>query len=140
MTSPLSYHEYQLVRCFFLPNRQARYLELLADHKRRPDVLKELAHFKHLDLRWAQALPPNCNRPISIAKLLQSKGAPASCWAISESEKLDGKELDLLEALDEIVGCGMGTFLSCLPGQLAYFEDEENRYLLHRPDSAPADH
>ncbi len=135
MTTPREYHEHQLVRCFFHPDRQYRYLELLADPKRRPEALKEFAHFKHLDLRWAQALPLNCSRPISVAKLLQSKGAPARCWAISESDKLDGKELDLLQALDDVLGCGIGTFLSCLPGHLAYFEDQKDRWLLHRPST-----
>ncbi len=135
MTTPRDYHEYQLVRNFFLPHRQSRYLELLADPKRRPEILKEFAHFKDLDPQWAELLPANCNRPITVLKLLQSKGAPARCWAISESEKLDGKELDLLEALDDVVGCGIGTFLSCLPGKLAYFEDEEDRWILQRPST-----
>ncbi len=135
MSTRREYHEHQLVRWFFLPDRQYRYLELLADPKRRPEALKDFAHFKHLDPQWASALPANCNRPITVLKLLQSKGAPARCWAISESEKLDGKELDLLEALDDVVGCGIGTFLSCLPGHLAFFEDEDSRYLLSRPST-----
>jgi len=133
MTTPREYHEHQLVRCFFLPDRQYRYLELLADPKRRPEVLKEFAHFKDLDPQWAAALPANCNRPITVLKLLQSKGAPARCYVTSESRHLDGKEMDLLEALKSVVGCGIGTFLSCLPGKLAYFEDEDSCYLLSRP-------
>jgi hypothetical protein len=135
MTTPREYHEELLIRAFFLPQRQAFYLELLSNPQRRPDLLKELAHFKHLDLQWAQALPLCCNRPIPVVKLLQSKGAPPRCWAISESEELDGKEVDLLEALNDVLGCGIGTFLSCLPGQLAYFEDEDSRYLLERPST-----
>ncbi len=133
MTTPREYHEYQLVRNFFLPDRQTLYLELLADPKRRSEILKKFAHFKDLDPQWAAPLPANCNRPISVLKLLQSKGAPARCWAVSESEKLDGREFFLLDALNDVVGCGIGTFLSCLPGQLAYFEDEDSRYLLSRP-------
>ena len=133
MTTPREYHEEQLIRSFFLPQRQARYLELLANPQRRPDVLKEFAHFNDLDPHWAVVLPANCNRPITVLKLLQSKGAPARCWATSESRNLDGKELDLLEALKLVVGCGIGSFLSCLPGKLAYFEDEDNRWLLDHP-------
>jgi hypothetical protein len=32
--------------------------------------------------------------------------------------------------------CGSGTFISCLPGKLAYFHDEEqeNRWILRRRD------
>ncbi len=136
MTAPREDHEEQLIRAFILPQRQSRYLELLPNPRRRRDVLKELAHFKHLDLRWALAIPPNSTRPITIMKLLQSKGAPARCWVTSESSKLDTKEMDLLEALKEVVGYGMGTFPSCLPGQLAYFEDEEDRWILQRPTAS----
>jgi hypothetical protein len=36
-------------------------------------------------------------------------GAPDKCYALSEAEELDRKELLLVEALDEVVGRGMGT-------------------------------
>jgi hypothetical protein len=60
------------------------------------------------------------------------KGAPETCYALSEDSELDGKEIPLSEALKEVVGCGMGTFLSCLAGRLAYFEDEDGRWILER--------
>jgi hypothetical protein len=65
-----------------------------------------------------------------ILETLKTRGAPEKCYAISEDEDLDGKELLLSEALRTIHGRGIGTFLSCLPGRLAYFEDEDNRYVL----------
>lgn len=42
--------------------------------------------------------------------------------------------MPLDEALRAVVGRGMGAFVSCVPGRLAYFESEEpgSRYLLHR--------
>jgi hypothetical protein len=30
------------------------------------------------------------------------------------------------------VGRQMGTIISCIPGKLAYFEDEDGRYILER--------
>jgi hypothetical protein len=33
--------------------------------------------------------------------------------------ELDGKEVLLADALKKIVGRGMGTFLSCIPGKVA---------------------
>ncbi|MFY9729867.1 MAG: hypothetical protein WAK24_04620, partial [Candidatus Acidiferrales bacterium] len=57
---------------------------------------------------------------------------PENCWAISESPEMDGQLIPLLDALDEIVGRGIGTFLSCIPGVLGYFEDESNRFILYR--------
>lgn len=126
------HHEQQLVRAFILPQRQDRYLELLGKPRRRIDVLNELSHFKHLDPRWTREIPKQFHSALQIAGLLRSKGALNLCWAISEDEHLDGKEAPLLEAIGHILGRGIGTFLSCIPGRLAYFEDEDERWILER--------
>jgi hypothetical protein len=65
-------------------------------------------------------------------KLLVGKGAGIKCWVISENADLDGSEIDLEIALKETVGRQMGTFISCIPGKLDYFEDEDGRYILER--------
>jgi hypothetical protein len=59
-------------------------------------------------------------------------GAGPKCWIISEWDKLDAREMDLETALRETIGYGMGTIISCIPGKLAYFEDEQDRYILRR--------
>ena len=125
-------HEEALIRAFILPQRQSRYLELLPKPKRRKDVTRELAHFKHVDMRFAVQIPPSQRGCSGILRILKAKGAPDICYAISEDDELDGKELPLSESLKKIVGYGMGTFLSCLPGRLAYFEDEDERWILER--------
>jgi hypothetical protein len=53
---------------------------------------------------------------------------------MSSWRKNYGREMDLLEALEDTVGGGMGTIISCVPGELAYFESEEQgeRYICHR--------
>ena len=38
----------------------------------------------------------------------------------------------LLDALKRIVGSGMGTVLSCIPGRLAFVETEDERFILER--------
>ena len=125
-------HERQLVRAFLLPQRQERYLELLFNPRRRDDVTSQLVHFKHLDMRWVVDLPPSFECSSKLFQILKEKGEPDTCWAISEDSDLDGKELLLSEALNTIVGREIGTFLSCLPGRLAYFEDEDERWILER--------
>lgn len=35
--------------------------------------------------------------------------------------------MDLSDALIQVIGRGQGTFISCIPGELAYFEGEEPR-------------
>jgi len=125
-------HERCLVRSFILPERQNRYLELLAKPKRRKDITDTLAHFKHLDMRFALLIPPNQQHAPNILEILKSMGAPEDCYAFSEDSDLDGKEISLKKALHGVVGNGMGTFLSCIPGKLAYFEDEDQRWILQR--------
>ena len=58
-------------------------------------------------------------------------GAPETCHVIGGEH--DGKDLELLTALKQIVCYGTGTVLSCIPGKLAYFEGEiRERFLLVR--------
>ena len=73
---------------------------------------------------------PHKSHLADILETLKTKGAPEKCFAISEDDELDGKELVLSQALASIFGRGIGTFLSCLPGRLAYFEDEDGRFIL----------
>jgi hypothetical protein len=125
-------HEQKLISSFILPQRQSRYLELLEKPKRRKDITRSLGHFKHLDPRYIVPIAPREQHVPEILHLLKTKGAPENCYALSEDDELDGKEVFLADALKEIVGRGIGTFLSCIPGKLAYFEDEDCRWILER--------
>ena len=125
-------HERGLMLSFIPPERRNRYLELIARPKRRQDIVESLAHFKHLDVRYLIPIPGSQSRASEILRLLRSKGAPETCYALSEASELDGREIPLSEGLAFIVGRGIGTFLSCIPGKLAYFEDEDQRWILER--------
>jgi hypothetical protein len=131
MTGPRE-HERQIVLTFILPQRQSRYLELLEKPKRRKQLTDSFAHFKHLDMRYAVQIPSKQQHVAEILKLLKGMGAPDNCYVFSQDDSLDGKEVALAEALNSVVGYGMGTFLSCVPGKLAYFEDEDDRFILER--------
>jgi len=49
---------------------------------------------------------------------------------LSESREIDRRVMPLADALVAVVGRGLGTVLSCLPGRLAYYESEEgDRYM-----------
>jgi hypothetical protein len=125
-------HEEALVKAFLLPVRRRRYLEFLKTPKNRKKSIEQLAHFKHLDPKVATRVAGSQSDPATLLKLLLGKGAGTKCWVISENSDLDGKEIDLQMALKETVGHQMGTFISCIPGKLAYFEDEDGRYVLER--------
>src|SRR5262249_37920661 len=80
--------------------------------------------------------------PIASSKLfvnnitiqLQKRHSPNIVYAISEDPRIDQKELPLVEALELIVGRGIGAILSCIPRRLAFVETEDERFILERHD------
>ncbi len=126
--------EEQLIHAFVLPERQDRLLALLSSPKQRRKLTAGLAHFRALDPRFATQIAPAEQDAATIEGLLRKRGAQEICHVLSENSALDARELPLREALQAVVGRGMGTFLSCIPGRLGYFESEEpgERYILER--------
>src|SRR4051794_34904758 len=110
-------HEEALVRAFIIRSKQERVIELLANPKRRRDVLRTLPHFRDLDERFAVRVPRAQQSPATILELLRARGAPAACHVLSEDSKLDGRTLALAAVLDAVVARGMGTLISCIPGR-----------------------
>ena|SRR5258708_2170710 len=104
-------HEVELIRAFVVPSK------------------------RNLDSRFIQSIPPAKQTGKAIEQLLCIKGSPVTCYAISMDPSIDGRFLPLKEALATVVGYGIGTFLSCLPGKLGYFEGESagQRFILERP-------
>jgi len=128
-------HEEPLVRAFIDRAKREQYLSRLASRKtRRKFILKHFAHMRDLDQRYAHRLEPRDAHPETIYAELRRRGAPDDCYVLSSRSSLDGQELPLHDALDDVVGSSDGTFVSCVPGKLAYFEGEEpnERYILER--------
>jgi hypothetical protein len=134
MEHTLSPQEDATIQAFIVRERRDRFLELLANPKKRRKIMDSLAH-PHpawFDSRYVVSIPPSQGSALGISKLLHSMGAPRTCWAISEDAALDRTEVDLDATLAEIVGGGMGTILCCVPGKLAYVESEDGRFILER--------
>ena len=133
-------HEEALIRAFVRAERRPRLLELLGNRNGRAKLRASLAHFRDLDSRFVECVPPSKQRAEAIEAILRAKGASDTCHVVSEEESLDGRDLPLGAALARIVGSGMGALVSCIPGRLGYFESEEagERYILQRerPDTS----
>jgi hypothetical protein len=127
-------HEEALVTSFVIKSRHHRLLYVLKNRKRRREALKFLAHFDGLDPRWAHRIPAANQTAELIAQILRRKGAPEICYAISQDPEIDGRFINISEVLDIIVGYGVGTLLSCIPGRLGYFEGEAagERFVLEK--------
>ncbi len=115
-------------------NKRDRYREFVSDPRLRHKFISRLAHFAHFDPKYRLSIPSNSLFVDNIAFELQKRQSPNIVFAISEDPALDQKELPLLEALQQIVGRGMGTILSCIPGRLAFVETEDERFILERHD------
>ena len=127
-------HEESSIRAFAAPERVERYLTLLRSARGRTKLRSTLAHGFELDLRFARQLAGADATPIAVERLLRSLGAPDTCHCLSEDVKLDGRDLALHDALFAVIGHGMGTLISCIPGELGYFEGEDRgaHYVLRR--------
>jgi hypothetical protein len=133
MTQAQISHEEGIVRAFIQKTKHGRCLAFLSTPRNRNKFTKELCHFGWLDERFAHPIPPRTAHTVKeIAALLRDKGAPSTVWVVSEDSALDGREQELEVAIQYVWGRGIGSILSCIPGKLAYFEDEEKRRLLQR--------
>ena len=130
----MNVHEEQFARSFIVPEKRNRYLELLGSEKGRKKLQSELCHCRDLDQRFARLLISEDQTATSVERILRSKGAPEECYLFSAEGHFDGREISLSDALFEVVDSNSGTFISCIPGKLGYFEFENigERYILEK--------
>jgi hypothetical protein len=116
--------ETTLISTFVNPTKRKHLIEILANPKRRHRATAILAHFNDFDPSAVVPLESAAQTPAAIESALRSRGAGETCHVISENRAIDGKHMALKVALEKVVGQGMGTLLSCVPGELAYYEGE----------------
>jgi hypothetical protein len=114
-------HEEAFTKAFILSEKRARFLQYLANSKRRKEVLVQLSHRLPFIPAFGKEVPGAQDFPDELEKLLRAKGAGPVCHVIAGGLKADGRELPLKEALTLICLQEHGAILSCLPGQLAYY-------------------
>lgn len=130
----LVHHEEALIAAFVKRGKRERYREILSNPQVRRKFTSQLAHFTDFDRKYRLPIPSHKLFAANIAVELQKRHSPKIVRAISEDPALDQTELPLVEALVRIVGYGMGTVLSCIPGRLAFVETEDERFILERHD------
>jgi hypothetical protein len=128
------HNEHSLIAAFVRRSKRDRYREILSNPRLRHKFTNQLAHFTDFDPKYRLPIPGNKLFVDNIAVELHKRHSPKIVFAISEDPALDQKELLLVEALKRIVGRGMGTVLSCIPGHLVFVETEDERFILERHD------
>jgi hypothetical protein len=129
------HNEHSLIAAFVKHSKRDRYREILSNPRLRHKFTNQLAHFTDFDPKYRLAIPSSKLFIDNIARELQKRHSPNIVFAISEDPALDQKEVLLAEALKQVVGRGMGTVLSCIPGCLAFVETEDDRFILERHDA-----
>jgi len=132
-------NEEKLITAFISKEKQGRYRFLLssADPKHRQECLDRLNHcsdFNERYVTWLPRDPRSTTRNEEIAAVLRQKGSPKMVYVLACACPVDGKIMPLLDAMDETTVAGWGTIISCIPGELAYYYDEEGerRAILER--------
>ena len=122
----MNLHEEQLIKNFIVASKRERYLSMFESRRGRSKLIEGFYHLRDLDVDLATKVPSGEQSTKRIFQILKNKAAPDICYVISTNDKLDGKEAMLLNVLEEIVGtCNDGTFVSCIPGKLGYYEGED---------------
>jgi hypothetical protein len=120
------------IRAFVAPAKRARFLELLANPKRRGRGLGEFNHFTGWDARHVHAVKSSAD----VEPVLRAAGAPEMCHVISNDARIDGRDLPLREAVSRAEDFDSASILCCDPGRVAFFFDEARvdrlRLLLRR--------
>ncbi|MDF1799971.1 MAG: hypothetical protein P1V81_12405 [Planctomycetota bacterium] len=126
--------EQALIAAFVVPAKRERFLGMLGHPKRRKKFLDGLHHFEGLDPRYQVAIPAASQHARGVEAMLREWGAGGTCQVISTDRELDGRSMDLAEALDLVHGSCAGTLLGCVPGKLGYYEGEHpaDRRILRR--------
>lgn len=131
---PMNDHERGFLSFLAEPTKRRMETLLELGERRRPDVRDLLCHSVRLDRRFAQHLTGNEAFSGPIGAILRKRGAPSTCYVLSANSNLDRREMPLGDALSAIIGMGDGAFVSCIPGQLGFYEyeDMKSSYLLAR--------
>lgn len=130
--------EEAFIRAFIQPERQARYLELLAHPRQRRKILQRFYHNLDVSPTLAAEIPGGEHTPEAVQRLLRGKGAGDTCYVLSPQRELDQRELPLSEALARLIqDDGVGVAL-CIPDRLAYYKAEDARYVLLRASDQTA--
>jgi hypothetical protein len=123
------------LRTFIRRTRVERYVALLRTRTRRKQLIAKL-HDLDLDDRYVFPITPTEQTTEHVYDLLRRRGAPEACYVIS-TRGWDGDWMDLWQALENTVPVAdaEGTLISCIPGQLAYYQSEGMYYVLQRKAS-----
>lgn len=137
----LNEQEAAFVKAFIVKDKQERYLQFLANPKRRREILDRFNHVLDFDPKFATLVPKEVRTADKLTQLLRKRGAAETCHVMADSLALDGEDLPLREALVQVIAHDFGSVLCCLPDRLAFHKAEaleQAWYIFERKQDPPA--
>jgi hypothetical protein len=124
---------------FLREDRRSRWRELFPRPRGRKKLLATLWNGDDLDRDLLVKVDPSERSVEQLSVRLRSLGAPTMCHLISARSNLDGQDLDLISALRLVLNLAPGTIICCVPGKLAYYEndDRNGNYIILGPGVTP---
>ena len=120
----LNEQEAAFVKAFIIKDKQERYSQFLASPKRRREILDRFNHVLDFDPKYAALVPKELRTAEKLTQLLRKRGAAETCHVMADSLAIDGADLPLPEALDQVIAHDFGSVLCCSPGRLAFHKAE----------------
>jgi hypothetical protein len=132
MSNAQSASEARMISAFLGKGREERWEEVLARPKGRKKFLARLCHEKEISRECMIPIPHLQRFAPAVYDRLRKLGAPDSCHVISDNSSIDGKDMPLLNALEQVVDRLSGTTIVCVPNRLGYYFSEERngQYIL----------
>ena len=123
----------KVIKNFVVKHRRDRYLAMTEKPNKSGGYgFGELAHFtKNLDPRFCKKIPSGSQHDDYVLGEIKKLTQTTECYIMHESSELDGKWMDLKEALAKILGRNLGAFIIVDNGSIIYHESEtaKERYI-----------
>ena len=123
----------RVIKNFVVKHKRARYLAMTEKPNKSGGYgFGELAHFvRNLDLRFCKKIPSGSQYDGFVLNEIKSLTRTTECYIMHEKSELDGKWMDLKEALNKILGHNLGAFIIVDNGTIIYHESEtiKERYI-----------
>jgi hypothetical protein len=125
MKSNYNNSDLEMILPFLREDRRSRWRELIPRPKGRKKLLASLWNGDDFDRTLMIQVNPSERTIQQLLLKLRSLGAPELSHLISARSALDGKDLDLISALKMVFNLAPGTIICCVPGKLAYYENDD---------------
>lgn len=113
--------ETKVIKRFIDDKKQDRYLTFIQKDKTRNKFTRELAHFSS-QLKDFEEIKGSEWKVLEDT--IASFGNLTDCYVISENSKIDGRRMNIDDAITKTVGNGMGTLIVFGDANQVYYEGE----------------